>query len=146
MQKGGGIYELRLRRMIVALMFMPYHDPDCDHGDEADDEGGGGDEGRPRKPRGGWGAGVIRAGGGASLGILRLGMDLFIEESLAGVAARDGDGGGRHPPRRRTRIGRSPLGAVVLGGAAVASLVVPDSRVGFPFLLRHLPNVSIGIS
>ena len=135
--------------MIVALMFMPDHDPDCDHGDEADDEGGGGDEGRPRQPRGGLGAGMIRAGGGASLGILRLGTDLLVEESLAGVAARDGDGGGRHPPRRRTRIVRSPLGAraaVELGGAPVASLVVPGSRVGLPPLLRHLPNVSIGIS
>ena len=130
--------------MMVALMFMPYHDPDGDHGDEADDEGGGGDEGRPRQPRGGW---VIRAGG-ASLGIWRLGTDLLVEESLAGVAAGDGDGGGRHPPRRRTRIVRGPLGgaAVELGGAPVASLVVPGSRVGLSLLLRHLPNVSIGIS
>ena len=67
MQKGGGIYDLRLRRVMAALMFMPHHDPDGDHGDEADDEGGGGDEGRPRQPRGGW---VIRAGG-ATLGIWR---------------------------------------------------------------------------
>ena len=125
--------------MMVALMFMPYHDPDGDHGDEADDEGGGGDEGRPRQPRGGW---VIRAGG-ASLGIWRLGTDLLVEEPLAGVAAGDGDGGGRHPPRRRTRIVRGPLdgAAVELGGALVLS-----GRVGLSLLLRHLPNVSIGIS
>ena len=130
---------------MAALMLVPDHDPDGDHGDEADDEGSGGDEGRPRQPRGGW---VIRAGDGAPLGIWRLGTDLLVKESLAGVAARDGDGGGRHPPRRRTRIVRGPLGgaAVELGGAAVASLVVPGSRVGLSLLLRHLPNVSIGIS
>ena len=124
---------------MAALMFVPDHDPDGDHGDEADDEGGGGDEGRPRQPRGGW---VIRAGGASPLGILRLGTDLLVEESLAGVAAGDGDGGGRHPPRRRTRVVRGPLGgaAVELGGAPVLS-----GRVGLSLLVHHLPSVSFGI-
>ena len=133
--------------MVVTLMVVPHHDPDGDHGDQTDDEGGGGDERRPRKPRGGGPliqAGVFTSHAAAAtasvvLGNLRGGIELFVEQSVAGIATRcGGDGGGVHSSICWIRIARRPISdaAVEVGAEPVAMLAVLG-RIGLPLLFDH---------
>ena len=124
--------------MMVALMFMPYHDPDGDHGDEADDEGGGGDERRPRQPRGGGPviqAGVFTSRAAPVFRNLRRGIQLFVEQSVAGVATRSDDGGGVHSPRSRIRTARSPISDASVEVGAEPVLMLAMFRL--PLLFDH---------